>query len=148
MGYTFHSKLIDLDLVQESKPLGEQRFLRSRSLRRMSNIACRTLHIGAAGIVLGGHFFGIEPARILAWTCLAVGTGAILTALEAWPEWHYVWEVRGAMVLGKILLMGTIPLFWDARAPILMAVVLIGSAGSHMPKRIRHFSLRAGHTRD
>jgi hypothetical protein len=128
--------------------LGEQGFLRSRSLRRASNIACRTMHIGTAGVVLGGHIFGVEPARILIWTCLAVGTGALLTALEAWPEWRYFGEVRGAMVVAKILLLGTIPLFWEARVPILMAVVLIGSAGSHMPKRIRHLPLRARPVRD
>jgi hypothetical protein len=117
-------------------------------LRRASNIACRTLHIGTAGIVLGGHLFSIEPARILVWTGLAVFTGVLLAALEAWPDWHYVWEVRGAMVLGKTLLLGLTHLFWGQRVLILMAIVVIGSAGSHMPRRIRHYSLREGPVRD
>jgi hypothetical protein len=34
-----------------------------------------------------------------------------------------------------------VPLFWDYRLPILLAVVVIASVGSHMPARFRYYSV-------
>ena len=45
------------------------------------------------------------------------------------------------MTMGKVLLMGSVPLAWDYRLPILLAVVVIGSVGSHMPARLRYYSV-------
>jgi hypothetical protein len=108
---------------------------------RATNIALRTAHICTAGIVAGGHIFDIGPERILLWTWTAILTGAALMILEAFPSWGYICEGRGAMVIGKLLLLCLIPWLWHARVPILIAVIVIGSVGSHMPRKYRHFSL-------
>jgi len=106
---------------------------------RATNIALRTAHICTAGMVAGGHFFGIAPEKILSWSWAAVLTGAALMVLEAYPGWRYVCEGRGAMVVGKLALLCLIPWQWNARVPILIAVMVIGSIGSHMPKTYRHY---------
>ncbi len=33
------------------------------------------------------------------------------------------------------------PLAWDYRLPILLAVIVLGSVGSHMPARFRYYSV-------
>jgi hypothetical protein len=33
---------------------------------------------------------------------------------------------------------------WSHRLPILIAVVIIGSVGSHMPRKFRHYSIIYG----
>jgi hypothetical protein len=38
-------------------------------------------------------------------------------------------------------LICAVPLAWDYRLPILLAVIVIGSVGSHMPGRYRHYSV-------
>lgn len=110
-------------------------------LSRLSNIVTRTVHIGMAGILLGGHVFAIERIRLLPWVWLAVLTGMILMLIEAYPNWRYWCEGRGALVVIKILLLCLILWLWDVRVPILIAVVVIGSIGSHMPRKFRHYSL-------
>jgi hypothetical protein len=108
---------------------------------RAMNIALRTAHICTAGVVAGGHVFDISPERLLSWTWPAVLTGAALVLLEAYPGWRYVCEGRGAMVVAKLALLCLIPWQWDARVPILIAVMVIGSVGSHMPKKHRHYRI-------
>jgi hypothetical protein len=45
------------------------------------------------------------------------------------------------MTMAKVALICVVPLAWDYRLPILLAVIVIGSVGSHMPGRYRHYSV-------
>jgi len=115
---------------------------------RYWNIAFRTAHIVAAAALFGGHVFDTPPQELLIWLYLTLFTGAILAALEAYPHFSWCYEARGLCVWGKILLLGCVPLFWDNRVPILIAVLVIASIGSHMPRRYRHFSILHGRVLD
>lgn len=108
---------------------------------RAINILLRTAHVATAGILLGGHAFDVAPDRLLWSLGLTIGTGAGLAALEAGPRLLWFHQVRGLMTLGKLILMGAVPFAWDYRLPILLAVVLLASVGSHMPARFRYFSV-------
>ena len=118
---------------------GLSRFLNPAT--RPWNIALRTAHIAAAGILLGGHAFDVPAERLLVglWACILSGLG--LTLSEA--GWSLLWfhQLRGLMTLGKLLLIGAVPLFWDQRVWILLVVVVIASVGSHMPARFRYYSV-------
>jgi hypothetical protein len=127
---------------QAMKPA--RRWLLSRAL----NILLRTSHIGVAGVLFGGHVFAIQPEQLRIWVYMAILTGAVLTFMEAYPSWRYVCEARGAMVLLKLLLLCSIPWLWQIRVPILAAVVVIGSVGSHMPRRHRHYVILGRRTVD
>jgi len=108
---------------------------------RTWNIAARTAHIAAAGILLGGHAFDVSKERLLPALWAAVATGLVLAALEAGPSTVWFHQARGLMTLGKTGLLLAVPLVWDARLWILLVVVAIGSVGSHMPARMRYYSI-------
>lgn len=114
----------------------------SGSLRlRAWNISTRTAHIGVTGVLFGGHIFGIAAERLVPWLGLSILTGAVLVVLEAYPSWRWCYEVRALMVMAKVLLMCSLLWLWTYRIPILIAIIVLGSAGSHVPKRFRHYSL-------
>jgi hypothetical protein len=108
---------------------------------RALNITLRTLHIAAMGILVGGHAFDVAPERLHLSLWLAVGSGAVLIALEAAPRWTWFHELRGVLTLVKVALLFAVPLAWDSGLPILLVVIAIGSVTSHMPRRFRHYSL-------
>lgn len=108
---------------------------------RAWNIGFRTAHIAATGILLGGHVFEVLPDR-LAWVLyLSILTGGCLLAIEAYPRFRWLHEGCGVMVLAKLALLCVIPLLWEYRVPILLVVIVLGSVGSHMPRRFRYYSL-------
>ena len=111
------------------------------SAARACNIALRTAHIGATGVLLGGHSFGVAAGRLLPVLYMAILTGAALGIAEVYPNWRGVFEVRSLVIASKLLLLCLIPLLWNCRVAILMIVVGVASAGSHMPRRLRHYSV-------
>ncbi len=111
------------------------------SASRACNIALRTAHIGVTGILLGGHFFGIAAGRLLLFLYLAILTGAALGIAEIYPDWRGIFEVRSLVIGSKLFLLCLVPLLWEHRVAILLMVLLTASAGSHMPRRFRHYSV-------
>ena len=111
---------------------------------RAWNIALRTAHIATMGILLGGHAYDVEPERLYPalWACLA--TGLVLSVSESGFGTLWFHQIRGIMTMGKLLLIAMVPIFWDHRLGILLAVVVIGSVGSHMSARFRYYSVLEG----
>lgn len=110
-------------------------------MMRALNIALRTAHLGAMGFVLGGTAFGVSPGRLSVSLWLTVGTGIALAATETGLRWSWFHEGRGLATLTKLVLLCTLPLAGGHRMPVLLAVVVLGSVGSHMPGRFRHYSV-------
>jgi len=109
---------------------------------RGASIALRTVHLASFGILLGGHTFGIEGDRLLIALCLTIASGIGLMALELFAiGLHWLFMGKGIMVLAKLALLLLVPFFWEGRVQILLLVLAIGSVGSHMPGRYRHYSL-------
>jgi len=108
---------------------------------RALNIALRTAHIGAMGILLGGYAFDVAPERLKVSLWLTIGTGVALAAIEAGPRLLWFHQGRGLMTMAKLALICAVPLAWDYRLPILLAVIVVASVGSHMPGRYRHYSV-------
>jgi hypothetical protein len=108
---------------------------------RAIRIALRTAHIGATGILLGGHFFSVDATRLLPWLWLAIGTGAVFVALELYGSCVWLAQGRGLLTLAKLALLAVVPVFWAQRIWLLLAAVVIGSVGSHMSSRLRYYSL-------
>jgi len=108
---------------------------------RALNIALRTAHIGSMGILLGGHAFDVAPERMKMILWLTVGTGVALASVESRFRLLWFHQARGFMTMVKLALICTVPLAWDYRLSILLAVMVIGSVASHMPGRYRHYSV-------
>ncbi len=93
------------------------------------------------GILLGGHAFDVDPERLRFALILTMATGICLLAVEAGPRLLWFHQGRGLMTFAKLGLLFLVPLAWDYRVPILVAVVVIGSVTSHMPSRYRYYSM-------
>ena len=108
---------------------------------RVWNIALRAAHIASMGLLLGGHAYDVAPERLhpALWACLA--TGVALTASEIGFSTLWFHQIRGLVTMGKLLLLAMVPLFWDHRLAVLMAVVVIASVGSHMSACFRYYSV-------
>jgi len=111
---------------------------------RLWNIALRSAHLAAMGILLGGHAFNVEPHRLLLSLWLCIATGASLGMLESGFGLVWFHQGRGLMTLAKLLLLCAVPFLWDFwgwRLAVLLVVVGLASVGSHMPARFRYFSV-------
>jgi len=108
---------------------------------RALNITSRTAHIGAMGVLLGGHAFDVTPDRLTLALWLTIGTGLLLAIVEAGPRLLWFHQGRGLMTISKLALLCIVPLAWNDRLSILLAVVVIASVGSHMSARYRYYSV-------
>lgn len=106
--------------------------------RRAACIVLRTAHIMATGIFLGGHVLGVTSAPLEPWLWLSVISGLLLFAIDLHASFVALFEVHGIVVMVKILLLLTLPLFWQHRVALLIVILVIGSISSHMPGRYRH----------
>ncbi len=106
--------------------------------RRAVRTGLRALHVFAAGTLLAGHIFEIPRDSLMPWLMAAVATGAALIATDVHASLAFACEVRGLLVLMKILLVAVVPFLWDVRVGLLAVALAIGVVGSHMPGRFRH----------
>jgi hypothetical protein len=108
---------------------------------RAISITLRTVHIAAIGILLGGHVFALPAPRLLLWLYLSIVSGAGLIGLELYSSCKWVYQGKGVLVLVKLLLIAAVAVCWEQRVWLLLAALVIGSVGSHMPGRFRYYSL-------
>lgn len=112
--------------------------------RRALNIALRTAHLSTFGALLGGHMFGVDPARLRPFLAATALSGALLVALELASTCEWLLEGRGLAVIAKLAVLAAVPVFWEQRLVLLLVIVVIASVGSHMPARFRHHSFLPG----
>jgi hypothetical protein len=111
---------------------------------RFWNIALRTAHLAAMGILLGGHALGVPAPRLVTALLWTVGTGIALGAVESAGRLLWFHQGRGLMTLAKLVLVAAVPWCWEYRLPILLVVLGLASVGSHMPARFRYYSVLYG----
>jgi hypothetical protein len=90
------------------------------------------------GTLLGGHVFAVEPERLVPFLVGAIVTGAGLIALELAATCAWLVMGKGLAVMLKLGLLLLVPVFWEQRVAILVAVTIVAGVGSHMPARFRH----------
>ncbi len=108
---------------------------------RALSIAFRTAHLATFGALVGGHVFGVEPARLFPFLVATITSGAALMALELASSFEWLLMVKGVAVLLKLGLLAAIPVFWSHRVFILLLIVALASISSHMPSRLRHYPI-------
>ena len=108
---------------------------------RAISIVFRTFHITVIGILLGGHFFAMPATRLFPWLLLSIISGSGLIGIELYSSCKWLYQGKGALVLVKLLLIAAVAVFWAQRVWLLLAVLIIGSVGSHMPGRFRYYSI-------
>jgi len=111
---------------------------------RAWQIAARTVHIAAMGLVLGGLAFRAPPRDLLAPVLLTVASGLALLGIDLWKSCAVLWQGTGVAVLLKLALLGLGELFPGTRLEWYLAATVIASVGSHMPAAWRHWSFLEG----
>lgn len=101
--------------------------------RRFVKIALRGTHVLCASFCLGAYAFD-APDRG-AWLAAAIVTGLLLLALDLHESAAFLLEVRGLVVLGKLVALAFVP---QGGAALLGAIVLVSVVSSHAPGSIRH----------
>jgi hypothetical protein len=112
--------------------------------QRAIGIGLRTGHLLTFGTLLGGHLFGIDAERLRPFLFATIASGAGLIALELASTFDWLFTGKGVIVLLKLILLVSIPFFWEHRVLLLYLVVVVASIGAHMPARFRHYSLLTG----
>jgi hypothetical protein len=108
------------------------------------NVAFRSAHLVTSGALLGGHVFDIAPDRLILFLYLTIASGGCLIALELYRSCQWAYQGMGLLVEIKLAVLIAAGIWWDERVPLVILVVVLGSVGSHMPARYRHYSLRHG----
>ena len=111
--------------------------------QRLLGISLRTAHLLTVGTLLGGHVFNVDAERLVPFLAAAILTGAGMIALELASTCIWLFAGKGLAVMLKLGLLLLVPLFWEHRVVILVAVTVAAGFGSHMSARFRHFSLLA-----
>lgn len=115
--------------------------------RRAISVLLRTAHLASFGGLLGGHVFDVDPARLVPWLVGTIVTGAGMMALELVASVDWLGTGKGLAVLVKLGLLGMVPVFWEHRVAILLAVVILSGVASHMPRQFRHYQVVRLHRR-
>jgi hypothetical protein len=107
---------------------------------RWLNVALRTLHlVGVAGIG-GGYFYAAtdETWRIYQDLCLL--SGALLALLFFYSNGIWLLQLRGLVILLKLVLLYAVSLWPGLAVPILVLILVLSGWISHAPASIRYYS--------
>lgn len=121
---------------------------RALPFNRGISIGFRTLHLLASSLLLGGHAFDVAPQRLFPLLVVTVGSGLGLILLELYRSCDWVYQGMGVLVIAKVALTALAGLWWEQRVLLLSLVLILGSVGSHMSARYRHYSFRHGRVLD
>ena len=106
-------------------------------------IVARTAHLLAMAGYLGTQLDGNRASRAR-WRLATSVTGAALLATELSHSRHWPYQGRGLMAAAHT---GILPLGHAGDplgAPVAVAALVIGAAGSHLPRSIRKWSVLHG----
>lgn len=107
--------------------------------QRWLNIILRSLHlVGVAGIG-SGFFFDMEEPLWLPFWQLTVATGLGLMALYVWTTALWLFQLKGVVILVKLLLLW-LAMFNPAwRAELFALVILLSAVIAHAPGPVRGY---------
>ena len=112
-----------------------------RGRTRIFAIALRTGHVAGMAGVVGGVWLGAPDAAIRPWAVLTALTGLGLVATEVahGREWPFQGRGVASILHLAVLAAAALP---GAGPGATMAALVIGMAGSHMPRGWRKWSFR------
>lgn len=111
---------------------------------RVWSILFRTLHVLSISLLVGGHAFNAPADQLRPMLYLSIFSGIGMATIEAYPSVQSLFQGWGILLMIKLALLCLIPFAWGYRFWILVVVLVIGSVGSHMTKRLRHWSPLSG----
>jgi hypothetical protein len=111
------------------------------SWSRLAQVALRSVHIAAMGLVLGGIYLGGGFDRLRGAILLTIASGLLLAVIDLAKGPDFLAQGCGAALLVKLALLALGNWFAGARLEWYLAATVVASIGSHMPAAWRHFPL-------
>lgn len=108
---------------------------------KIVDMVLRAGHIVAMSVLFGGAFWQVPFSRLMLWHNLTIATGVCLVAVALYKSRHWPYQLSGVAAEVHIALLAVIHLRRDLMVPVLIPVLLIGVVGSHMPGKVRHWSV-------
>jgi hypothetical protein len=108
---------------------------------RLLRTSLRAAHLVAVAGFFGGCVFGVERPRIDNAAFAVGATGLVFLAYEVRRAPVWLFQLRGVLTCVKIAVFLGLPWFWDQRVVLLTALIVIGTFVSHMPGKVRYYSL-------
>jgi len=121
--------------------MAERQARAALSRSRAVGIVLRTAHLAAMAALAGGAWFGASAGELRGAVVATSVSGLGLLVSEASHSRHWVYQVRGVLVLAHLVAVGLLTRWGPG---VLMAALIIGAVGSHLPKGLRAWSLRHG----
>ena len=106
--------------------------------RRAMKILLRAIHVPCAGILTAAYLFDAGASARTVWLIGAVVSGLLILLLDLHETGAFLLQVRGLVVLGKIALLGMLPLFDEYQLPLLVGLLGMSVLSSHAPSAIRY----------
>ena len=99
----------------------------------------RGFHLLCIGVFVGGIFFNQDTAVLNVWILGVLISGILMFLIELYSSCIYLFEIRGAVIVLKILVLFTLTLIPSAlHFHVLVGLLLFSSFFSHSPRWIRH----------
>ena len=108
---------------------------------RAMRTTLRSLHLIAIAALYGGHVFDVDSERLLPALLAVIASGAAFMLFEVLRAPIWLVQLRGVGTYVKLVLVGSVAVFWDHRVAILSLVIVLGTVLSHMPSQYRYYSL-------
>ncbi len=115
---------------------------------RALDILMRAVHIAAGGVLFGGAVFAVPFSGLIPWHQGVVASGSVLVLLGINQSRHWVYQVRGILIIVHVAILWLAHPWPGYRPQIVATALVIGVIVSHMPGNLRHWSLRHGRTID
>lgn len=111
---------------------------------RWVSISLRTLHlVGIAGLG-GGFLYQASREAWMPYLILSLASGCALVGLYIWYSAIWLIQLRGLVILFKMVLLSCVLAFEGYETHILVAIVILSGLISHAPGDVRYFSIFHG----
>ena len=107
--------------------------------QRWVKMIARSAHVILSGIYLGALVFNVEPAARLPWFLATMLSGLLMICLDLYESGAFLLQLRGLVVLGKLLLLAFLPAFGAAGVWVVAAVAFFSVISSHATANFRYF---------
>jgi hypothetical protein len=101
----------------------------------------RTLHLLSLAGVGGGVLFGIDADLWVGYWWLALGSGGLLMLIDIVSNPVWIVQVRGIVILTKLLLLAFLGSGALLDRWILIVVIVMSAVISHAPGKLRYYSV-------
>lgn len=107
---------------------------------RWLNVILRTLHlVGIAGIG-GGYFYASQDDTWRFYLDLCLVSGTLLAMLFVYSNGIWLLQLRGLVIMFKLLLFYAIALWSELAIPLLILILVLSGWIAHAPARVRYYS--------